>query len=550
MNHKACLVLLWMAASWAHGQTRVRKLATNINHPSINVSAPYVSLDGGTLVYVSDYGEDNELILNYTTKKDAVNWKDPQPMQKAVNNRLTFIRGFALNENGTKMWISSLKGGGLGGYDIHVSELTGQGWSEPRNLGLPVNSKKHDGAPSLTADENTMYFMRCETMDRHKASGCRLMMAKRNYRGVWEEPTELPAYINTGNSQVPRILGDGVTLLFSSDKLPGNKGGMDLYETRFDGIAWSQPVALAFANTEKDDQYVSVSSLGRHLMKDQPGMRSTEIVELLFPEDLKPLSTMKVQGVVKGVAPSAAYISVFDQVNGRRIFNGQPAADGSFTIFIPEGSCYDLSIEPQEDRLTYFSKTYDLRGSGFQINDRIEATIAPIRAGDEIELAGIGFKNYTAEISPTSDEALRRLARLVKGNPANRFVLDLTYYGYREDSIQSDPDLTEHVIDSSYLQVLKQVPDSLVADSLEYDSLDLDSLQLDSLERDTMITVIIDSLVIRHTYHNDRSQRQTEAILEALRKDGVDVSKIEMKYRAVPDMPAEDRRTMIRLKVR
>ncbi|HOO11169.1 MAG TPA: hypothetical protein PKW06_14620, partial [Cyclobacteriaceae bacterium] len=310
--------------------------------------------------FVSDNNDENQLTLFHTTKKDAVNWKEPVKMPKTVNNRLTFLRGFALSADGKAMYLSSLKSGGLGGFDILVSELRGTYWAEPVNLGLPINSSGQEACPSLAPDGSALYFMRCEKMDQKNASGCKILVSHQSRLGKWEEPVELPGYINTGNSQAPRILGDGETLLFSSDQFPQNKGGMDLYLTRYDGSNWSRPVPLSFANTAMDDQYVSASYLGRYLLKDQPGPRTSEIVELLFPPGLKPKALVKIDGTVTGLEnPSSPYIAAFDLKDQRRVYNGRPDKDGAFTLYLPEGARYDLSVEPEKDNYTFYSKTYD-----------------------------------------------------------------------------------------------------------------------------------------------------------------------------------------------
>src|SRR5690606_27839434 len=128
--------------------------------------------------------------------------------------------------------------------------------------------------------------------------------------GQWDHPEELPANINTGNSQTPRIMADGETLIFSSDKMPANKGGMDLYLTRFIEGKWQDPIPMDFINSERDDQYVSVNALGRYLLTEAKGARNNwELTEFLIPAHLRPKGLMKVEGTVSG---GQGYISVKD----------------------------------------------------------------------------------------------------------------------------------------------------------------------------------------------------------------------------------------------
>src|SRR5690606_12116912 len=110
-------------------------------------------------------------------------------------------------------------------------------WSNPVNPGAPVNSRQHEACASLSADGKTLYFMRCEKMDQNSADLCRIYRTVKKPTGQWGEPEELPSHINTGNSQSPRIMADGETLIFSSDQM-GGKGGMDLFLSRLVNGNW------------------------------------------------------------------------------------------------------------------------------------------------------------------------------------------------------------------------------------------------------------------------------------------------------------------------
>lgn len=564
MNKLLNSLFLLLSISHCFGQAKLRKLSATINHPAINVSAPYISLDGNSLIFVSDNADENQLTLFYTTKKDAVNWKDPVMMPKTVNNRLTFLRGFALSADGKTMYLSSLKSGGLGGFDILVSQLRGSFWAEPLNLGLPINSAGQEACPSLAPDESALYFMRCEKMDQKSASGCKIFVSKKSRLGNWEDPVELPDYINTGNSQTPRILGDGETLIFSSDQFPQNKGGMDLYITRLEGSNWAKPVPLTFANTTKDDQFVSASALGRYLLRDQPGPRTTEIVELLFPPELKPKATVKIEGIVSGLEnPSSPYIAVFDLKDQKRVYNGRPEKDGTFTFYLKEGARYDLSIEPEKDNYTFYSKTYDFT-TDVPMSDKVEAEIKPLTKGTTMEL-GIEFEANSAALSASSTQSLRRLSRMVKGNPNRKFTLDVTLQGYLTDSIPSSPDLSEVIVDTVHYSVPRQVIDTVKLDSLliainERDTLmeaqvdsskaeiDITSMaQIDSLQKTALKTIFVDSVAIKKTYHNNRTEAQAKNIIDFLINEGATGQNINYTNKAIPESIAENRKTIVRV---
>ncbi|MEK6781644.1 MAG: hypothetical protein AABY93_08055 [Bacteroidota bacterium] len=491
--------------------------------------------------------------MNYTTKEGG-NWKDPVMMSKTVNNtKLNFLKGYALNSDGKILYLTNQKFGGIGGFEILISELKGTIWSEPMNPGMPINSKLHDGCPSVSVDGSTLYFMRCEKMDVTKADNCKLMVVRKKVTGQWEEPVELPASINTGNSQTPRIMGDSETLIFSSNKFSGNKGGMDLYMTRLSGSQWSMPVALDFANTSRDDQYVSASSLGRYLLTDAPGQRKSEIIELLFPSDQRPKGLMRVEGKISGLENLAsAYILVHNQQDQSRVYNGRPLKDGTFVVYLKEGGTYDLSVEPEKDNYTFYSRKFDISGDNLSVLEKINVNLTLITPGDEIELPGVYFSPYSIKIDQSSNQELRRLVRLIKGNPAYKFNIDVTLFGLQQDSIQSNPDLTEIQADTTHIPVTYTIrSETLVSDSL---STTLDSLTttLDSLTTsiDSVTTVTRDSIVVKVTYHNNRTEKQAESIRNYLISQGIEAGNLAISFKAIGETVPENKKTKVKVNVR
>ncbi len=520
------------------GQAKSRKFPSPVNHPAINVSTPFISMDDNSMIFIADNGEDNMLTVNYTTK-DGVNWKQPVAMSRTVNNpKLNFLKGFSLSADGKTMYLTNQKAGGIGGFDILISELKGAIWSEPINPGKPINSSLHDGCPSVSIDGNALYFMRCEKMDNNKAENCKIMVAKKRSTGQWEEPVELPATINTGNSQVPRIMGDGETLIFSSNKLSGNKGGMDLYMARLKGSQWTAPVALDFANTATDDQFVSASALSRYLIRDTKGSKKSEIVELLFPPDQKPKGLMKVEGKIIGLENlTSAYISLFNLKDQSRVFNGRPLVDGSFVVYMKEGENYDLSVEPEQDNYTFFSKQFNVIGEKLSALEKVNINLKKVSTGDEIELSGLSFKPYSTDISSTSTQELRRLERLVKGNSSYKFNIDVTLIGWQQDSVQSNPDLTEIKRDTTHTLVTYTVATTSAA---------LDSL---TNTRDSVFTATRDSIFVKTTYHNDRTQKQSQAVKTYLVSQGVAAGNLSTTFRAVAEGLFENRKTKVKVTV-
>jgi hypothetical protein len=513
-----CLMIIFFQASF--GQAKMRKLSTSINHPSLNVFSPFMSSDGNTLVFISDNAEDNALTPFYTVRQ-GTDWKEPQMFPKYVHTRLNFLRGYAINSDGKNLFISTVKGPAVGGYDIWMSELKGTAWAEPKNLGMPINTKSNEACPSITTDGKTLYFMRCETMDQNSAQGCKIFQVIKKANGEWGEPLALPSNINTGNSQTPRIMADGETLIFASDKLPGNKGGMDLYLTRPTQGGWSDPIPLDFVNTGGEDQYVSATATGRYLLKDIKGARKNEIAEFLFPENVRPKALMKVDGKVLGTNATTAYVSVFD-LNARKIiFNTRPFADGTFTFYLKEGSRYEVSVDPEAGNLSYYSRIFDLTSNVPQ-GEKITAELKEVQPGDSLDLDMVSFKPSSSELDlPLSGSQLKKLVRFMESNPARRFEINIEMEGYEEDSLQSSVDFSE----------------------IRYDTITAQYEKTDSLGQIFMA----DTTNVIATFHNDRTGAQARKLIDYFAAAGVDRSRLSYVTEV---FPAEEKRLRVFVIVR
>src|SRR5690606_24806338 len=304
INFSWVLLICLFIPTDGSSQATKRRLPSSVNHPALNNFAPYMSLDGDALVFLSDNSEDYVLTPFFSSRTARSDWKQPELIPRTIHTRLSYIWGYTLSPDGRFLYFSTVKSPGVGGYDLWMCERKGSGWSQPVNFAAPINTRSHEACATITPDQKTLYFMRCKSMDQKTASGCVIMKAQKKPNGQWGEPEELPATINTGNSQSPRILADTETLIFSSDKFEGS-GGMDLYLSRLKDGRWTTPVPMDFANTPEDDQFVSVNAVGRYLMRDAKGSRKREMVEYLIPAGLRPKAPMRVEGTIAGQGTSS-----------------------------------------------------------------------------------------------------------------------------------------------------------------------------------------------------------------------------------------------------
>src|SRR6185369_15608545 len=110
--------------------------------------------------------------------------------------------------------------------DIWVMDKTPNGWSEPRNLGKPVNSDAQEWFPTLASD-GTLYF----GSSRAGGRGATDIYRSQFINGNYQEPENLGSAINTEFDEYePLIAADQSFLIFMAASRPDcNSRSGDLF---------------------------------------------------------------------------------------------------------------------------------------------------------------------------------------------------------------------------------------------------------------------------------------------------------------------------------
>ena len=120
-----------------------KKMNSNINagkhEPSI-----YVSADEKMMIVTSDrQGGEGGRDLWFTTKDDNGDWKDLENMGTVINSSFDEDAPFLL-EDGKTMFFSSNGHSTMGGFDVFKTTFVNGKWTEPVNLGSPINTPGDD----------------------------------------------------------------------------------------------------------------------------------------------------------------------------------------------------------------------------------------------------------------------------------------------------------------------------------------------------------------------------------------------------------------------
>ena len=135
-------------ASWRH----LRSLGETVNDPAWD-SQPCLSLDGNELFFASRRNGNADLYHCY--RDENGHWSEPESLGSVINTKGTEMAPF-IHPDGKTLYFSSDTHTGMGGYDLFVSRRNEKGeWSEPLNLGYPINTPGDEINFIVAADGHT-----------------------------------------------------------------------------------------------------------------------------------------------------------------------------------------------------------------------------------------------------------------------------------------------------------------------------------------------------------------------------------------------------------
>lgn len=280
---------------------------------------PSISADGQKLIYTVLVPRDSMAFENASLQKNAINFKeDFYTSEKQEEGWIQRQPVSSVNTDGNEgaqtlsadgnwmFFVACGRAGGKGSCDLYFSKRTSDGWTRPVNLGAPVNTPFWESQPSFSSDGRTLYFVSSRPGGIGKKDIWRayLLGFKKDGTPFFGDVENLGEEINTaGDENSPFIHQDNQTLYFSSDGWPG-MGKMDLFMSRRnDNGKWEEPRNLGYPiNTASDEIGLVLNARGDVAYFSSDGLAegdlSKDIYSFEMPERIRPVPSAYVKGRV------------------------------------------------------------------------------------------------------------------------------------------------------------------------------------------------------------------------------------------------------------
>jgi outer membrane protein OmpA-like peptidoglycan-associated protein len=166
-------------------------------------------------------------------------WSEPANLRSPVNTP-GWESQPSISADGRTLFFASSRKGGIGGKDLWYSRLNDKNsWSEPVNLGEGINTTGDEMSPFIHFDGRTLYF---SSDGRPGMGGFDIYMTRMKDDSTWTEPQNLGYPLNTFNDEMGLVIeSNGKKAYFSSTR---NKlQGKDIYSFNLHESARPNPVS-------------------------------------------------------------------------------------------------------------------------------------------------------------------------------------------------------------------------------------------------------------------------------------------------------------------
>lgn len=328
----------------------------------------------------------------------------------------------SLTADGRTLWFTACnRRSGQGMCDLYYSTWEGDKWSSPKNAGSPINSRYSEKHPSISADGRTLYF----TSNRPGGLGSYDIWMSERTQDSWSDPVNLGDSVNTPDlEQSPFIHPDQQSLYFSSTGWPGMGQG-DLFLTRLiRESGWTIPENLGYPiNTHDDDIGLSLNARGdrAYFASNRGEGTDTDLYSFEMPVELRPVPVSYMTGRVhdsRNMRGIKAVLQLIDLDTEEAVMELESqAGEGDFLLSLPTDRDYALNVSA--DGYLFYSDHFTFTGLHTQTKPfRRDVPLEKVRVGSVVVLQNIFYATGSYQLEPASRVELKRVYDFLQLNPA------------------------------------------------------------------------------------------------------------------------------------
>lgn len=171
-----------------------------------------------------------EYVDDPKTGKKVYKWSELKNLGPNINGENSWEAQPSISADGKTLYFATARSANRG-IDIYYSEKQDDGtWGRAKSIGNVINTDKNEKAPFMHTDSKTLYFAAEVDGNRRGAGDFDIFYTKQGDDGKWSEPKNIGYPINSERAEEGLIVSlDGTMAYFSSGKFTDGVGGKDIY---------------------------------------------------------------------------------------------------------------------------------------------------------------------------------------------------------------------------------------------------------------------------------------------------------------------------------
>ncbi len=360
---------------------------------------PACFLPGDKQIYITKTeNKDND---NLVTVKYNTSWKIEATLPEPVSSNMQ-EQSCTITADGKNLYFVSNRAGGVGGMDIYVSFRAPNGnWSEPKNLGPRVNSPYDEQSPHITK-EGELYF---SSNNNNSIGGFDVFKTKFD-DGAWTQPINLGYGINTVDDELYFSINkiNGLQGTFCSNRIM-SQGGYDLYKVDMNKTYDAKAVQAKLNPT------ISGLTLNQNKIDEEKKIADNETATKLAREQNDKLEAEKLARIKRE--------KIEEEVLAQKVKEAEASANKAIEAQLQkERQTEALKIKQEKDANVAAKKQAEAQQKLEQKNKAIATKNAKLNKKKNQKIALRKIKKNKKEVTRKHKEA----KKLVRNNKKNRLL--------------------------------------------------------------------------------------------------------------------------------